>query len=143
MTVERAEIRGYYAGSLGSSQDCTTSALCAFSVVEVAHLKFSWRGHLYAGATSRVNTIPNSLTDLCADEVLFESACGPGAHRQSFALGLDIELQGIFNEPWRLSSLGFFARVAKWAPLRWYLNLDPVELSNICPSNPFQRAQGY
>jgi hypothetical protein len=117
-------------GSLGSSQDCTTSALCALSVVEVAHLNFSWRGHLYAGAASRVYTIPNSLTDLCADEVLFEFACGPGTHRQSFALGLDIELQGLFDEPGRLRSLGFFTRVAKWAPLRWYLNLDPIELSN-------------
>jgi hypothetical protein len=113
-------------GSLGSSQDCTTSALCAFSVVEVAYLNFSWRGHLYAGAASRIYTIPNSLTCLCTDELLFEFACGPGTHDQTFALGLEIELQGLFDEPRPLRSLGFFARVAKWPPLWWYLNLDAV-----------------
>jgi hypothetical protein len=73
--------------SLGSSQDCTTSALRAFSVVEVTHLDVSWRCHLDAGAASRIYTIPNGLTGLCADEVLFKFTCGPGTYRQSFALG--------------------------------------------------------
>jgi hypothetical protein len=60
----------------------------------------------------------------------FEFACGTGAHHQSFALGLNIELQRVFYEPRCLRSFGFLARVPKWAPLRRYLNLHPVKLSN-------------
>src|SRR5277367_5084564 len=82
-------------GSLRSSQDSATSALRTFSIVEVAHLNFSWRGYLYAGAASKIHTIPDGLAGLRADEVLFELASVPGTHYQSFALRLDIELQGV------------------------------------------------
>jgi hypothetical protein len=74
--------------------------------------------------------MPDSLAGLRTDEVLSELARDPAAHRQSFALGLDIELQGLFDEPGGLRSLGFLAWVAKWAPLRRYFDLHPVELSN-------------
>jgi hypothetical protein len=58
--------------------------------------------------------MPDSLAGLRTDEVLSELARDPAAHRQSFALGLDIELQGLFDEPGSLRSLGFLAWVAKW-----------------------------
>lgn len=125
-------------GSLGSSQGCTTGALCALSVVEVAHLDFSRRGHFDAGAAAGIYAIPTGLTDQCADKVLFEFARGPGTDRQSFVLGLNNELQVFFNELGRLHFLGLFAREAKRVPLRGYLDLDTVELSN-----PFADQVGF
>jgi len=118
--------------SLSPLQYRTASTLRALSVVQIAHLDFACRGDLQGGTTAGVDAIPQRVTGLRADELLFELACAPGAHRKAFLLSLDLDLQRGFNKFWRsLRLCGLAAEIAECAGPNRYCNLNPVEWS--CP----------
>jgi hypothetical protein len=54
------------------SQEGTASALSAFPVVQVTQFDLGCRPNLHAGTPARVHAIPLSLSQLCADNLLFE-----------------------------------------------------------------------
>src|SRR5271154_2708197 len=116
--------------SRGFPQECTSGALRALSIIQVADFDLRGRGNLDAGAARRVHAVPQSRAELCADESLFELPCVPGPHHKTFLLGLKVNLQRCLHKPWPLNFPTLPAFVAKWAGLHRYLNLYPVEWSD-------------
>jgi hypothetical protein len=126
----RFRVCGQHSSSRGFPQECTSSALRALSIIEVADFDLRGRSNLDAGAARRVHAVPQSRAELCADESLFELPCVPGPHGKTFLLSFKVYLQRCFYKPWPLDCPALAALVAKWAGLRRYLNLHPVEWSD-------------
>ena len=121
-----------------SLQDGTPGTLRAFPVVQIAHLDLASRYDLERASSAGVDTIPQSVTGLRANELLFELAAAPGTHCKAVLLSLDIDLQRHRNKFRRLLKFGgLAAQVAKCAGPNRYLDLNPVEWPN-----PFAREVG-
>jgi len=114
-----------------SLQDGTAGTLRAFPVVQIAHLDLASRYDLERASSAGVDAIPQRVTGLRANELLFELAAAPGAHCKAVLLSLDIDLQRHRNKFRRLLKFGgLAAQVAKCAGPNRYLDLNPVEWPN-------------
>jgi hypothetical protein len=121
-----------------SLQDGTAGTLRAFPVVQIAHLDLAFRYDLERGSSTGIDAIPQRVTGLRANELLFELAAAPGAHCKAVLLSLDIDLQRHRDKLRRLLKFrGLAAQIAKCAGPNRYLNLNPVEWPN-----PFTREVG-
>jgi hypothetical protein len=113
------------------------------SVIQVAHFDLGCRCDLDAGTTRRVNAIPQTLTELCTDDSLFEWACVPGPYRKTLFVRLEVNLQGSVYKPRALDCPRLATFVAKWAGLDRYLNLHSRERSDPFAGQVGLRACGH
>jgi len=119
-------------------QGGTARTLRAFPVVQIAHLDLACRDDFERGSSAGVDAIPERVTGLRANELLFELAAAPGAHGEAVFLSLDIDLQRHRDKFRRtLKFGGLAAQIAKCAGPDRYLNLNPVEWPD-----PFARKVG-
>jgi hypothetical protein len=96
-------------------------------MVQVTDFELGCGHDLYARAASSVHAIPDSLIDLCTDELLCELTGTPGPDREALLLNLEGDRKGCFYKPRRLYGPGFSGLPPKWTGLQRYLDLDAVE----------------
>jgi hypothetical protein len=112
-------------------QDGAAGTLRAFPVVQIAHFDLAYRYDLERGSSAGVDAIPQRVTGLRANELLFELAAAPGAHGKAVLLSVDIDLQRHRDKLRRLLKFGgLAAQIAKCAGPNRYLDLNPVEWPN-------------